>query len=47
MLDVLGGDYAAVVDTLRRPGYPSRIDAYTYHVKQNPTMLDRDLAGAS
>lgn len=46
MLDVLGGDYAGVVDSLIRPGYPSRIDAYSYHVKQNPTMLDRDLVGA-
>ena len=46
MLDVQGGDYAGVVDTLIRPGYPARIDAYSYHVKQNPTMLDRDMTGA-
>ena len=46
MLDVLGGDFAGVVESLRRPGYPARIDAYSYHVKQNPTMLDRELAGA-
>ena len=47
MLDVLGGDFAGVVESLRRPGYPARIDAYSYHVKQNPTMLDRELTGAS
>lgn len=46
MLDVLGGDYAGVVESLIRPGYPSRIDAYSYHVRQNPAMLDRDLVGA-
>ena len=46
MLDVLGGDFAGVIESLRRPGYPARIDAYSYHVKQNPTMLDRELAGA-
>lgn len=47
MLDVLGGDFAGVVDGLRRPGYPSRIDPYSYHVMRNPTMLDRDMQGAS
>ena len=47
MLDVLGGDYGEVVNTLMRPGYPARIDPYSYHVKQNPTMLDRQLVGAS
>jgi phage replication initiation protein len=47
MLDVLGGDYAGVVDSLIRPGYPTRIDPYSYHVKQDPTRLDRQLAGAS
>ncbi|MDD2917683.1 replication initiation factor domain-containing protein [Rhodoferax sp.] len=47
MLDVLGGDYGEVVNSLMRPGYPARIDPYTYHVKQNPAMLDRQLVGAS
>lgn len=47
MLDVLGGDFAGVVDSLIRPGYPSRIDPYSYHVKRNPTMLDRDMQGAA
>lgn len=46
ILDVLGGDFAGVVDTLIRPGYPARIDPYSYHVKQNPSMLDRELSEA-
>ena len=41
------GEWGRIVESLRRPGYPERIDAYSYHVKQNPTMLDRELAGAS
>ena len=45
MLDVLGGDYAGVVQSLIRDGYPARIDPYSYHVKRNPTMLDRDMQG--
>ena len=47
MLDVLGGDYASVVDSLIRDGYPTRIDPYSYHVRRNPSMLDRDLQGAA
>jgi phage replication initiation protein len=47
MLDVLGGDYAGVVDGLIRPGYPTRIDPYSYHVRQDPTRLDRELTVAS
>ena len=46
MLDVQGGDYVGVEDSLIRPGYPARIDAYSYRVRQNPTMLDRELQGA-
>lgn len=45
MLDVLGGDYGEVVNSLIRPGYPSRIDPYSYHVKQNPAMLDPQQQG--
>lgn len=45
MLDVLGGDYAGVVQGLIRDGYPARIDPYSYHVKRNPTMLDRTMQG--
>jgi phage replication initiation protein len=45
MLDVLGGDFAGVVESLIRPGYPSRIDPFSYHVKNNPSMLDRELQG--
>jgi phage replication initiation protein len=46
MLDVLGGDYAGVVGSLIRPGYPTRIDPFSYHVRKDPTQLDRDMAGA-
>lgn len=45
MLDVLDGDYAGVVQSLMRDGYPARIDPYSYHVKRNPTMLDREMPG--
>jgi phage replication initiation protein len=47
MLAVAGGDYAEVVGQLIRPGIPGRIDPYSYHVRQDPTMLDRGLRGAS
>lgn len=40
MLHVYGGDYAQVVEQLRRDGYPSRIEPYSYHVRLNPAMLD-------
>ena len=46
MLDVLGGDFGEVVNSLMRPGYPARIDPYSYHIKKNPPMLDRQLAEA-
>lgn len=45
LLDVHGGDYASVVDSLIRPGYPARIDPYSYHVKRNPAMLDKGMQG--
>jgi phage replication initiation protein len=47
MLAVVGGDYAEVVNQLIRPGVPGRIDPYSYHVRQNPVMLDRSLRGAA
>jgi phage replication initiation protein len=46
MLAVVGGDYAEVVNQLIRPGIPGRINPYSYHVRQNPVMLDRSLRGA-
>jgi len=46
MLEVAGGDFAEVVARLRRPGVPSRIDPYSYHVKRNPAMVDWDMRGA-
>jgi phage replication initiation protein len=47
MLAVAGGDYAEVVNKLIRPGLPKRIDPYSYHVRSNPLMLDRGMAGSS
>ncbi len=46
LLSVVGGDYVDVVARLSRPGIPSRIDPFSYHVMRNPAMLDRDLQGA-
>ena len=49
-LEVFQGDYAEVVSRLRRDGYPGRIDPYSYHVRQEPAMLDlgcHGLVGAS
>lgn len=46
MLAVVGGDYAEVVNQLIRPGIPTRIEPFSYHVRQQPTMLDRTLRGA-
>ncbi len=45
MMQVMQGDYAAVVDKLLRPGIPARIDPYSYHVKNDPAMLDWELRG--
>lgn len=45
LLDVVGGDYVEVVTRLARPGYPSRVDPYSYHVKRNPAMLDMAAQG--
>lgn len=46
LLEVVGGDYAEVVNRLKRPGIPARIDPYSYHVKRNPAMLDWQQRGA-
>jgi phage replication initiation protein len=46
MLSVLGGDYVEVVKQLAREGFPARIEPYSYHVRQDPTMLDPQLRGA-
>lgn len=43
MLAVVGGDYAEVVNQLLRPGIPKRIEPFSYHVKQDPVMLDKAL----
>lgn len=47
MLQVMQGDYVAVVDKLLRPGIPARIDPYSYHVKNDPAMLDWELRGGA
>jgi len=47
MLSVVGGDYAEVVNQLIRPGIPARIEPYSYHVRQDPMMLDRQAGGAT
>ena len=47
MMQVMQGDYVAVVDKLIRPGIPTRIDPYSYHVKRNPEMLDWELRGGA
>lgn len=39
MLAVFGGDYAEVVEQLRRDGIPKRIEPYTYHVALGPEAL--------
>jgi phage replication initiation protein len=39
-LSVFGGDYAMVVERLRREGIPKRIEPYSYHVQQSPESLD-------
>lgn len=46
MLEVVGGDYAEVVNRLIRPGLPARIEPYSYHIKRNPCMLDAAMGGA-
>jgi phage replication initiation protein len=45
-LEVFQGDYAEVVSKLIRPGYPGRIDPFSYHVRRDPSMLDPGLQGA-
>ena len=39
MLKVEGGDYAAVVNALKRDGVPSRLDPYSYHIRTNDELL--------
>lgn len=46
MLEVVGGDYAEVVNRLIRPGVPARIEPFSYHIQSNPSMLDKP-AGCS
>ncbi|WP_083259284.1 replication initiation factor domain-containing protein [Variovorax boronicumulans] len=46
-LDVFQGDYAEVVQRLIRPGYPGRVDPFSYHVSRSPSMLDSSLVGVA
>lgn len=39
-LEVFHGDYAEVINRLIRPGHPSRLDPFSYHVTRDPSMLD-------
>jgi DNA relaxase NicK len=38
-LEVYGGDYAEVVEQLRRDGYPARVEPYMHSVGDEPEML--------
>lgn len=38
-LEVYGGDYAEVVEQLRREGYPARVEPYWHSVRDTPEML--------
>jgi phage replication initiation protein len=46
MMQVYGGDYALVVDKLKREGMPSRIDPFSYHLRGTPERLDPDAPGS-
>lgn len=41
-LAVYGGDYAAVVDRIRRDGIPARVEPYSYHIEETPERLAND-----
>lgn len=47
MMQVMQGDYSAVVEKLLRPGIPARVDPFSYHVKRDPAMLDWELRGGA
>ncbi len=46
MLKVFSGDYAEVVTRLIRDGVPARIEPYSYHIRDNPSMLDPQMREA-
>lgn len=41
-LEVYQGDYAEVVEQLRREGYPARVEPYSYAIKDAPELLADD-----
>lgn len=45
-LEVYQGDYAEVVEQLRRDGYPARVEPYTHAIKDAPELLAEELNAA-
>ncbi|MCX7184013.1 MAG: replication initiation factor domain-containing protein [Nitrosospira sp.] len=43
MLSVFGGDYAEVVERLKREGLPGSIEPHSYHARREPAMLDESI----
>ena len=46
MLVVAGGDCGEVVERLRRPGVPARVEPYSFHIARDPAMLDASMREA-
>jgi phage replication initiation protein len=40
MLKVHQGDYAGVVNALKREGIPARLDPFSYHLRTDPALID-------
>lgn len=46
MMHVYGGDYAEVVERLRRDGMPARLEAFGHALVKSPELLDNSLPGS-
>lgn len=46
MMHVYGGDYAEVVERLRRDGMPARLEAFGHALVKSPELLDSSLPGS-
>ena len=46
MMRVYGGDYAEVVERLRRDGIPDRIAPYGHALECSPELLDSSMPGS-
>jgi phage replication initiation protein len=46
MMLAYGGDYATVIEKLRREGTPARIDPFSHHLRGKPERLDPDAPGS-